>query len=284
MSLQNKMTSADSVKLPGIIYGTAWKKEHTSQLVKQALELGFRGIDTACQLKHYDEAAVGVAIQDSIKLGLSRKELYIQTKFTSVDGHDAQSIPYDIHASLAEQVQQSFQQSLKNLKTDYIDGYVLHSPLPDREQLLEVWRAMESIYFHKGAHQLGISNCYDINELVFLYKEAEIKPTVLQNRFYAKTRYDVDIRKFCQDNNIIYQSFWTLTANANLLSNSVVKKLADKYQCSEAQLFFRFLSQIGVVPLTGTRSTNHMQQDLAIFDFTVTQQDSEQISKLLSLT
>ena len=119
-------------------------------------------------------------------------------------------MPYDPKASLSRQVLQSFQASLRNLGADYLDGLLLHSPYPDDKDTLEAWRAMESLYDEGGVRQLGVSNCYELSRLELLCRNARIKPAAIQNRFYAKTRYDKDIRAFCRENSIIYQSFWTL--------------------------------------------------------------------------
>src|SRR5690606_35875590 len=81
---------------PRILYGTAWKKERTQPLVERAIELGFRGIDTAAQPKHYDEAAVGLALEAVIARGIvERAALYVQTKFTPYPGQDPSRVPYD---------------------------------------------------------------------------------------------------------------------------------------------------------------------------------------------
>lgn len=274
--------SAQGVRMPLIIYGTAWKKERTAQLVEQAITLGFRGIDTACQPKHYNEAGVGEGVAAAcLKLGLDRSQLYLQTKFTPLDGQDPLRLPYDPKANLAEQVSQSFQTSLQNLATAYLDCLVLHSPLASRKQLLEVWQAMEKICHSGGAKQLGISNCYDPELFDWLYRTAEVKPAVIQNRFYADTGYDRSIREFCRSHEIVYESFWTLTANPTVLAHATLLDLAAKYQCSAAQAFFRYLSQIGIVPLTGTTSAAHMRDDLAIFDFELTDDECIAVNDLL---
>jgi diketogulonate reductase-like aldo/keto reductase len=275
------MTTA-GIRLPKIIYGTAWKKERTAALVEQAIVAGFRGIDTACQPKHYHEAGVGEGIAVCIKRGLvSRSELYLQTKFTSMDGQDPQRIPYDPTARLSEQVAQSFHVSLNNLQTTYLDCLVLHSPMTRSQLTLEVWRAMEEIVNSGGIKQLGISNCYELDTLQVLYRSAEIKPAIIQNRFYANTGYDRAIRSFCKENGIIYQSFWTLTANPHVLADSALQNMATKYGCTAAQVFFRYLSQIGIVPLTGTTSVTHMQEDLSIFEFQLNAAECDCIEALL---
>src|ERR1700680_4396202 len=106
--------------MPPLIYGTAWKKERTSELVEKAILHGFKGIDTACQPKHYNEAGVGQALQALKKQNILAKNLFLQTKFTPLSGQDPARIPYDPAAPLAEQVQQSFLISLKNLQVDFI--------------------------------------------------------------------------------------------------------------------------------------------------------------------
>jgi diketogulonate reductase-like aldo/keto reductase len=282
MHSENNLMSAAAVQMPRIIYGTAWKKQATAELVELALRTGFRGIDTACQPKHYNERGVGDGIAAAMQRGLlTRDQLYLQTKFTPLNGQDPQNIPYDQQADLAEQVRQSFDVSLNNLQTAYLDGLVLHSPLADRQQLMQVWQAMEKLVQAGHVRQLGISNCYDPALFEFLYDAATIKPALIQNRFYADTGYDVALRAFCKQHAVIYQSFWTLTANPAVLADTVLKNLAVQYRRTPAQLLFRYLTQQDMIPLTGTRSISHMQQDLAIFEFHLTESECQQIRCLL---
>ncbi|MGH8310686.1 MAG: aldo/keto reductase, partial [Steroidobacteraceae bacterium] len=107
---------------------------------------------------------------------------------------------------------------------------------------------------------------------------ARVKPAVVQNRFYADTGYDREIRAFCSKQRIVYQSFWTLTANPQVLAHATITALASKYGPTPAQILFRYLTQIDVVPLTGTRSEAHMREDLAIFEFELTDHEREAVS------
>jgi len=269
--------SVAGVRSPRILYGTAWKKEDTEDLVRMAIVNGFRGIDTACQPKHYNEPGVGAAVSSS---GVARPDLYLQTKFTPVPGQDPARTPYDPQAPLADQVRQSFAVSLRNLQTDYLDCLVLHSPFPSMEQTLEVWRTLESLVDARAVRQLGISNCYRLQQLEALYDAARFKPAVLQNRFYAKTGYDREIRVFCHRHGITYQSFWTLTANPQVLAHRTVQELAATHRRTPAQILFRYLTQSAVVPLTGTRSEAHMREDLAIFELELTDAELEAVDAL----
>src|SRR5947209_4660645 len=101
------ISAYNGIPVPPIMYGTAWKKDKTTKLVESAIEAGFRGIDTANQLIHYDEALVGTALLGAQTAGVARDQLFLQTKFTSKGGQDHRT-PYDASASLTTQVQQSF--------------------------------------------------------------------------------------------------------------------------------------------------------------------------------
>lgn len=251
-----------SVAMPPLLYGTAWKQERTSSLVELALDVGFRGIDTACQPKHYDEAAVGAGVAACRARGLSRESLYLQTKFTPLSGHDPERVPYARDADLATQIRQSCQRSLENLRTEVLDCLLLHSPLPTAEQTFEAWSVLEELMRIGAVASIGVSNCYSVELFRALCENSNVKPRVLQNRFYAKTGYDVELRKLCATHGVHYQSFWTLTANPHVLKSRRVRDIAKRHGVTVEQAFFRSLTHAGIVPLTGTSSRVHMQQDL----------------------
>src|SRR5215471_13073411 len=145
---------------PSFIYGTAWKKHATTALVRTAVAAGFNAIDTANQPRHYSEPLVGEALAALTADGWTRESLFIQTKFTPLGGQDHRR-PYDPQAALKIQVTQSFESSLKNLRTDRVDSYLLHGPyshpaLGDEDW--EVWAAIEDIYRSGLAGMIGISN------------------------------------------------------------------------------------------------------------------------------
>jgi diketogulonate reductase-like aldo/keto reductase len=268
-------------RAPAILYGTAWKRERTAGLVERALTLGFRGIDTACQPKHYDEAGVGRGVAAAFAGGMARDELYLQTKFTPLAGQDPRRVPYDERARVAVQIAQSCQASLANLGVTYLDALLLHSPISPFEALREAWQAFEAEVDAGRVHQLGISNCHDLHLLSTLHRTARIKPSIVQNRFYRETGYDRELRAFCREQQISYQSFWTLTANPHLLAHRDILGLSARHAATPAQILFRYLTQVGVTPLTGTTTELHMQQDLAIFELTLEPAELERVSQLL---
>ena len=262
--MMTQAIEAHGVGVPWIMYGTAWKEERTEELTRAALASGFRAIDTANQRKHYVEAAVGAAVAAS---GVPRAELFLQTKFTYRDGQDHR-LPYDPDAPLAEQVRQSFDSSCRHLGTDRIDSYVLHGPRFARgwsEQDREVWNAMEELQRGGRVRVLGVSNVA-LDQLELLCREAQVAPAFVQNRCFARTGWDRAVRALCRERGIVYQGFSLLTANRRELAAPEVSAMAARVGASVPQLVFRFAAALGMLPLTGTSSREHMEQDLAATD------------------
>lgn len=256
------------VRVPSFMYGTAWKEERTAPLVRQALDAGFRAIDTANQRKHYFEAAVGEAIETfSRERSIARGELFVQTKFTHQDGQDSR-LPYDPRAPIAEQVAQSFRSSLEHLRTEYVDSLVLHGPslahgLADEDW--EAWRAILALVKSGGARLAGVSNvsAAQLDEIC----RAGDAPAFVQNRCYARRGWDRDVRAICRAHDVVYQGFSLLTANQRELSSTAVRQIAAHRNRTPAQVVFRFALQVGMLPLTGTSDARHLREDLAALDF-----------------
>ncbi len=261
--------TAPNAPVPAFLYGTAWKEDRTEELVRLALATGFRGIDTANQRRHYVEAAVGAAVAAALDEGtITRAELFLQTKFTSIGGQD-QRLPYDPEADPATQVAQSFQSSLEHLRTTYIDSYVLHGPSSRRgltDEDWAVWQAMEALHHSGQARRLGVSNV-SLEQLTTLHQGSRVKPASVQNRCFAIHGWDRDVRAFCARQGIVYQGFSLLTANARELGSPAVVRAARRTGRTPAQVVFRFALQVGMLPLTGSSSPAHLQEDLACFDF-----------------
>jgi diketogulonate reductase-like aldo/keto reductase len=272
------------VALPPFLYGTAWKEERTERLTRLALEAGFTGIDTANQRKHYFEAGVGAAVRSALAAGLiTRERLFLQTKFTSVNGQD-ERLPYDGRAPAAEQVAQSFASSLEHLGTDYLDAYVLHGPSRSRGLApadWEAWRAMEKLARDGRVRRLGVSNV-TLEQLRLLVEDAELPPTVVQNRCYARTGWDREVRVFAAEHGIVYQAFSLLTANTRELTSAPITAAAARTGRTPAEIVFRFALAAGMVPLTGTSNPEHMRQDLDVTSFELTRAELKAIESVAS--
>lgn len=259
----------DGHRVPRFFYGTAWKEDDTERLCSLALGQGFRAIDTANQRKHYVEAGVGHAIKRALAGGmLPRGSLFVQTKFTHRRGQDDR-LPYDPKAPIGDQVRQSFDSSLKHLGVENLDSYVLHGPsirdgLADQDW--QAWRAMERIHTSGGAKFLGVSNV-SLKQLQLLCADAEVPPRFVQNRCYASRLWDQGVRRFCRDNNMVYQGFSLLTANRAVAADPKLVAIAKRHGRHMSQIIFRFALDVGMVALTGTSSAQHMRDDLEALKF-----------------
>lgn len=275
------LTTYNNVSVPSFMYGTAWKKEATTQLVQLAVAAGFTAIDTANQLIHYQEALVGEALLALAQQGVTRDRLFLQTKFTPTNGQDHRT-PYDASAALTTQVIQSFDSSLAHLHTDYLDSYVLHGPY-QRQGLgvadWEVWAAIEGLYRSGKTKMIGISNV-TAEQLTQLCAQAAVKPMVVQNRCYAALGWDSAVREICRTHGIIYQGFSLLTANREVFSDPSIRAIAQRLGTGLAQVIFRFAMQVGMLPLTGTTNEQHMKEDLQAEQLILTAEDMKVIETI----
>lgn len=275
------LTAYNQIPIPSFMYGTAWKKEATKRLVELAVGSGFRAIDTANQRIHYQEALVGEAVEALAEKGIKRDSLFLQTKFTPIAGQGGQT-PYDASAALATQVRQSFDSSLAHLRTDYVDSYVLHAPYSRRglgAADWEVWAAMESLYRSGKTNMIGISNV-TAGQLAQLCEQAIHKPMVVQNRCFAARGWDKAVREICQAHGIIYQGFSLLTANSEVLAAPEIRSIAKRLNAVPAQVIFRFAMGIGMLPLTGTTSPQHMIEDLQAEQLALANEEIELIETI----
>jgi diketogulonate reductase-like aldo/keto reductase len=257
------------------------EKEATAHLVQLAVMSGFRAIDTANQLIHYQEALVGEALQALEKQGIARDTLFLQTKFTPLNGQDHRT-PYDASADLTTQVRQSFESSLTHLHTEYVDSYVLHGPYGRRgwgNADREVWRVMEELYQAGKTKMIGISNV-TAEQVAQLCAQATVKPMVVQNRCYAALGWDKEVREICQAYGVIYQGFSLLTANRDVLVDPGLRAIAKRLGTGPAQVIFAFAMHIGMLPLTGTTNPQHMQEDLQAEQLVLSPEDIQRIETM----
>jgi len=258
------MPSAQSASIPSFLYGTAWKEDRTPALTELAIRCGFRGIDTANQRRHYFEAGVGQALAAAYRAGtVTRDDLFLQTKFTYQEGQDHR-LPYDPAATLSVQVAQSMASSLEHLGTDHVDSFVLHGPASNSHWTtgdFETWQAMIKERDAGRTRLLGVSNI-SLAQLRQMARAHAEPPAFVQNRCYARLGWDREVRAFCREHNIIYQGFSLLTANIEVLRHRLVAGLAAQFKASSAQIIFAFAREVGMLPLTGTSSAEHMRQDL----------------------
>lgn len=148
-----------------------------------------------------------------------------------------------------------------SLPNKYLDSVILHSPLDDFQDTMIVWKALE-LHYPDKVRSLGISNT-SLDTLKALYEHARVKPTIVQNRFHEKTGYEVELREFCRSHGIVFQSFWTLSANPGLAKSPPVVEVAQKANVPNVASYYSLVIGLeGVTILDGTTDEAHMKEDL----------------------
>jgi diketogulonate reductase-like aldo/keto reductase len=254
--------------VPDFLYGTAWKEERTPALTELALRTGFRGIDTANQRRHYFEAGVGQGLAAAYRAGVvTRADLFLQTKFTYQRGQDHR-LPYDPAARFSVQVAQSLASSLEHLGTDYVDSFVLHGPAGYEwtEADAEVWEAMVKERDAGRTRLLGVSNVSLLHLEQMAAAHAET-PAFVQNRCFARLAWDrAGAPLLSRAKNYLSGIFAAHRESGSRAPSSGCQARRPHANATPAQVVFRFAQAIGMLPLTGTSSSDHMKQDLASRD------------------
>jgi len=212
----------------------------------------------------YSEDLVGEALQVLYeKHGYKREDLFVQTKFTPIGGQDTtQPPPYDPSSTTETQVRSSFAASLRQLRTTYLDSYILHSPLETYAKTLEAWRVLIGFQDEGRVRVIGLSNTYDLSLLTRLGEDSGRTVQVVQNRWYERNGWDHEVVEWCRANGAQYQSFWTLTGSPSLLSHPATTAIAKANNCSPHRTVYRFVQSLGITPLCGTTDEAHMRDDL----------------------
>jgi aryl-alcohol dehydrogenase-like predicted oxidoreductase len=131
---------------------------------------------------------------------------HMLARFTPVGGQDRnQPLPYDPSLPVPEQIAESFAKSLKNLRTTYIDSYVLHSPLETTARTLQAWRTLAALKADGRVRQIGLSNTYDVETLAMLEQETGATVEVVQNRWFERNNFDKEVWNVCHERGTQYQ-------------------------------------------------------------------------------
>lgn len=268
MVVNETYTLANGVKIPKLGLGT-WMidNEAVVQVVKDALDSGYRHIDTA--QAYLNEEGVGRGLKES---GVSREDIFVTTKLEG-----------DIKNY--EEAVKAIEKSLERLNVDYIDLMIIHSPQPWAnfrdgnhyfEGNLEAWRALEKAYEAGKLRAIGVSNFEQI-DLENLINNGKVKPMVNQVLSHI-TNVPTDIIEYCQSQAIIVEAYSPI-AHGAILDHPVVKEMAEKYQASPAQLSIRYVLQLGTVALPKTTNKDHMKSNADI-DFTIFEEDMNTLNEL----
>jgi len=254
-------------KVPNIGYGT-WKltnDEDNANIIKTAIDVGYRHIDTAAS--YANEEIIGIGIEES---HVNRSELFITGKLWNSDRG-------------FENVVSACKRTIKNLKCEYLDLYLMHWPASPavHENWIEInndtWRAFEYLYEEGLVKAIGISN-FKVSQLEELIKNNKIRPMVNQIEFHPgfmqKETFD-----YCKQNAILIEA-WSPLGSGKLLKKQELKDIAEKYNVSVAKLCIKWCLQNGVVPIPKSTSKDRMIENLNVDDFTILEEDMEVLNNL----
>lgn len=253
------VTLANGVKMPQLGYGVYQvTKAECERCVLDALDVGYRAIDTA--QSYFNEAEVGEAIAKS---GIDRKEIFLTTKvWIEHYGYENAKI--------------SVLKSMEKLKTDYIDLVLLHQPFAD---YYGAYRALEDLYEEGKLRAIGVSNFYP-DRLVDLASFARIKPMVNQIETHPLNQ-QIEAHEWLKKYGVIHEAWAPFgEGRGNMFTNPVLQEIGKKYDKTVAQIILRWQLQRGIVIIPKSTHKERMAQNLDVFDFTLTDEDMQDIAAL----
>lgn len=253
------VTLNNGVKMPILGYGVyQTPPEETKKCVLDALNTGYRSIDTA--QAYGNEAGVGDAVAES---GIARDEIFITTKIWITNAG-------------YENAKKSIDESLKKLKSDYVDLLLIHQPFGD---YYGSYRAMEETYKQGKARAIGVSNFYP-DRYLDIEHFAEVKPAVNQMETHVFQQQKV-LREYMDKHNTQLMSWGPFAEGRNdFFTNKVLSDIGAKYGKSVAQTALRFLIQSGVVVIPKSVHHERIEQNFNVFDFELSAEDMQTIAKL----
>ena len=254
------ITLNNGVKMPVLGYGVYQVPdlEECERCVLDVISIGYRSIDTA--QAYNNEQAVGNAI---VKCGVPREELFITTKVWISNGG-------------YEKAKASIEESLKKLKTDYIDLLLIHQPFND---YYGTYKAMEEAYKAGKIRAIGVSNFYP-DRLIDLCQFVEITPAINQVETHVFQQQKA-AHKIMEKYNVQHESWGPFAeGRKDFFSNPLLNEIGKKYGKSAAQVALRFLIQNNVVVIPKSVHKDRMEQNFNVFDFKLSDEDMKAISAL----
>ncbi|MFC8054525.1 aldo/keto reductase [Bacillus cereus] len=262
-NLQSKTKLHNGVEMPWFGLGV-FKVEEGPELVeaiKAAIKAGYRSIDTAAI--YGNETAVGEGIRAGIEAtGISREELFITSKVWNADQGYEETIA-------------AYEESLKKLKLDYLDLYLVHWPVEGKYK--DTWRALETLYKEKRVRAIGVSN-FQIYHLQDVIKDAEIKPMINQVEYHPRLTQK-ELQAFCKEQGIQMEA-WSPLMQGQLLDNETLQTIAEKHGKTTAQVILRWDLQNGVITIPKSTKEHRIIANADVFNFELTKEDMDKIDAL----
>jgi diketogulonate reductase-like aldo/keto reductase len=250
----------DGVEIPQLGFGVFQvPPDDTQQVVEEALEVGYRHIDTAWAYRN--ERGVGAAIAAS---GIPRDELFVTTKlWNSQQGY--------------ESALGACEKSLARLALDRVDLYLIHWPVPTEGRALDTWRAFERIHEEGRSRTIGVSN-FRVEDLEELEREAAMQPTVNQIELHPHFQ-QAELRAWHVGHGIATEA-WSPLAQGDLLINETIAAVAARHGRTPAQVILRWHLQLGNVVIPKSVTPSRMRENFELFDFGLSDDDLTEIAAL----
>lgn len=253
--MEKYTTLSNNIQMPILGIGVYQiPKEETERVVHDALEVGYRLVDTAAL--YGNEREVGKAIKNS---GIVREEVFVTTK---------------LHPLRFFGVEQVFHTSLKTLGMDYIDLYLIHWPFLRTQA---IWESLEKLYEQKLVKAIGVSN-FRIKDLADIIKTASVIPMVNQVEFHPFL-YQEKMLPYCKSKHITVQAHSPLT-HGKRIQDPIISKIATSYSKSPAQILIRWSMQHGVTVIPKTSHKSRLLENIDVFDFTIGDEDMRTLDRL----
>lgn len=255
------ITLNNGLRMPQLGFGV-WQvpDEEVTTAVTKALDVGYRAIDTA---KVYEnEAGVGRALAKS---DIPSEELFITTKVWNSDqGY--------------ENTLKAFDASLERLGLDYVDLYLIHWPMPAYDEYVETYKALEKLYHDGRVKAIGVCN-FNIEHLQRLLNECEVVPAVNQVECHPYLQ-QIELKEFCEKHNIYLESWSPLNQGGAVLSDDVVKQIAEQHDKTPAQVIIRWHLQSSAIVIPKSVTPSRIEENFDVFDFKLSTEDMEKITKI----
>ncbi|WP_308216634.1 aldo/keto reductase [Pseudalkalibacillus decolorationis] len=255
------VTLNNGLKMPQLGFGV-WQveEEDAISVVKKALEVGYRSIDTAAI--YGNERGVGEALKQS---SVPRDELFITTKVWNTDqGY--------------ENTLKAFDESLEKLGLDYVDLYLVHWPTPEYDEYVETYKALEKLYHDGRVKAIGVCN-FDQDHLQRLLDECEITPVLNQiecHPFLAQQ----ELKHFGGKNDIYVEAWSPLMQGGEVLKNDDIQAIAKDHGKTPAQVIIRWHLQNETIVIPKSVTPSRIEENFDVFDFELNQKEMEKIDSL----